>query len=411
MDEQKPLSVAEARARILAAAHAMTDVERVPLEEALSRTLAKDLAARRTQPPISVSAMDGYALRAGDVATLPAQLKLIGESAAGRGFSGRVGSKECVRIFTGAPVPAGADAVLMQEYVKADGATITPLKTVPPGDFIRQAGLDFSAGDVLLRAGTKLAPVELALAAAMAHAVIPVLRRPRVAILATGDELVRPGEAIGAHQIVASNAYAVAGYVRLAGGEPIDLGIAGDTLTALEAGIAKAREAKADVLVTLGGASVGDHDLVKSALAKEGMELGFWRIAMRPGKPLIHGRIGTTPILGLPGNPVSAIVCTVVFLIPLIEALLGGHPNADEMGEAAVLGAAMRANDWRQDFVRATLSTRAGGVSVATPLNQQDSSLLRVLAQADGLIIRMPHAPEAKAGDACRILRLPKPTI
>ncbi len=191
-----------------------------------------------------------------------------------------------------------------------------------------------------------------------------------------------------------------------AGGEPIDLGIAGDTLAALEAGIAKAREGKADVLVTLGGASVGDHDLVKSALAKEGMELGFWRIAMRPGKPLIHGRIGTTPILGLPGNPVSAIVCTVVFLIPLIEALLGGNPSADEMGEAAVLGAAMRANDWRQDFVRATLSSRADGVSVATPLNLQDSSLLRVMAAS-----QRPHHPHAECtrGESGRCLPHPPP--
>ncbi len=407
MDEQKPLSVAEARARILAAVRPIADIERVQLEEALGRTLAKDLSARRTQPPVSVSAMDGYALRASD-ATLPVQLRLIGESAAGHGFAGTVGPRECVRIFTGAPVPAGADAVLMQEYVTADGATITPLKTATPGDHIRGAGLDFSAGDVLLRAGTKLGPVHCALAAAMDHAFVPVLRRPRVAILATGDELVRPGEAIGAHQIVASNVFAVAGYVRLAGGEPIDLGIASDTLDALEAGIGKARDAKTDVLVTLGGASVGDHDLVKPALAKEGMELGFWRIAMRPGKPLIHGRIGTMPILGLPGNPVSAIVCTVVFLIPLIEALLGGYTSAEEMGEAAVLCAAMRANDWRQDFVRATLASRADGVLVATPLNQQDSSLLRVMAQADGLIIRMPNAAEAKAGDTCRILRLPR---
>jgi molybdopterin molybdotransferase len=411
MDEQKPLSVAEARARILAAARPIADVERIALAETLGRTLAKDLAARRTQPPVAVSAMDGYALRAGDVASLPTRLKLIGESAAGHGYAGVVGAKECVRIFTGAPMPQGADAVLMQEYVTAEDGTITPLRTVPPGDFIRRAGLDFSAGDVLLRAGTKLGPVECALAAAMDHALIPVLRRPRVAILATGDELVKLGEAVGAHQIVASNAFAVAGYVRLAGGEPIDLGIARDDLGTLEAGIAKARDAKADALVTLGGASVGDHDLVKSALAKEGMELGFWRIAMRPGKPLIHGRIGTMPILGLPGNPVSAIVCSVVFLVPLVEALLGAHPGADAMGEPAVLGADTRANDWRQEFVRAKISLRVDGVSVATPLSKQDSSLLRVMAQATGLIIRMPHAPEAKAGDPCRILRLPKLTI
>jgi molybdopterin molybdotransferase len=354
--------------------------------------------------------MDGYALRTGDIATLPAQLKLIGESAAGHGYAGAVGARECVRILTGAPIPKGADAVLMQEYVTVEGGTVTALKTATRDDNIRGAGLDFSTGDVLLHAGEKLGPVHCALAAAMDHALLPVLRRPRIAILATGDELVKPGEAASTHQIVASNAYAVAGYVRLAGGEPIDLGIAPDDLGAIEAAIAKARDAKADVLVTLGGASVGDRDLVKPALAREGMELGFWRIAMRPGKPLIHGRIGAMPILGLPGNPVSAIVCTVVFLMPLMEAMHGRVP-ANGTGEPAVLGTPMRANDGRQNFVRAALATREDGVAIATPLASQDSSLLRVLAEADALIIRPPNAPEAKAGDPCRILHLPKPVI
>ena len=350
MPNEKPLSVAEARVRILAAAQKIRDVETVALADSLGRTLAADLAAKRTQPPIAVSAMDGYALRAGDVATLPAQLKLIGESAAGYGFSGTVGMGECVRIFTGAPVPQGADAVLMQEYVKADGAMIAPQKSVPSGDFIRKAGLDFSEGDRLLPEGTMLGPVEIALAAAMDHAELPVVRRPRIAILATGDELVRPGDTIGEAQIVASNSFAIAAYVQLAGGTPIDLGIAGDDFAALEAGIRRAREARADVLVTLGGASVGDHDLVKSALANEGMELGFWRIAMRPGRPLIHGRLGDMLILGLPGNPVSAIVCGVLFLLPLVRALCGA-PDADaDMSEPALLGGAVRANDFPPGF-------------------------------------------------------------
>ncbi len=408
MPNQKPLSVAEARARILAGAQKIRDVERVALADALGRTLAADLSARRTQPPVAVSAMDGYALRAADVARLPVRLKRIGESAAGHGFAGILGAGECVRIFTGAPVPQGADAVLMQEDAKAEGVNVEPQKSVASGDFIRKAGLDFSEGDHLLAAGTRLGPIEIALAAAMDHAELPVMRKPRVAILATGDELVRPGGAVGEAQIVASNSFAIAAYAQLAGGQPIDLGIAGDDFSALEAGITRAREAKADVLVTLGGASVGDHDLVKSALANEGMELGFWRIAMRPGRPLIHGRLGNMLILGLPGNPVSAIVCGVLFLLPLVRALCGEAQPEAAMSEPALLGAALRANDFRQDFLRATLAINETGLPVATPLSAQDSSLLRVMAQAQCLIIRMPQAPEAKEGDLCQVIRLPK---
>jgi molybdopterin molybdotransferase len=411
MQNENALSVAEARGQILAAARRIADIEDVPLSQALGRTLAKDLAAKRTQPPVAVSAMDGYALRAADLATLPVQLKRIGESAAGHGFAGEVKSGECVRIFTGAPVPQGADTVLMQEYVRTDGDMIAPQKMVAAGDFIRKAGLDFSAGDLLLTAGSTLGPVEIALAAAMDHAKLPVLRRPRIAILATGDELVRPGNAIGEHQITASNSFAIAAYTQLAGGEPIDLGIAGDDFSALEAGIKAARDARADVLVTLGGASVGDHDLVKSALVKEGMELGFWRIAMRPGRPLIHGRLGDMLILGMPGNPVSAIVCSVLFLLPLVRALCGDYPPETELGEPAILGGALRANDGRQDFLRASLTQSAASLPVAIPLNQQDSSLLRVMAQAQCLIIRMPQAPEAKIGDPCRVIRLPKSAV
>ncbi|MGO9135897.1 MAG: gephyrin-like molybdotransferase Glp [Methylovirgula sp.] len=408
MSNEKPLSVAEALGRIIASAQKMREVESVTLTEALGRTLAQDLEARRTQPPVAVSAMDGYALRAADVASLPTQLTLIGVSAAGHGFAGAVGPGQCVRIFTGAPVPQGADAVLMQEYVKADGPSITPQKSVPYGDFIRKAGLDFVQGDRLIREGTILGPVDIALAAAMGHATLPVLRRPRIAILATGDELVRPGEALGASQIVASNTFAIAAYTQMAGGTPVDLGIAGDDFAALESGIKAARDAKADVLVTLGGASVGDHDLVKSALSKEGMELGFWRIAMRPGRPLIHGRMGDMLILGLPGNPVSAIVCGVLFLLPLVRALCGMLPNDGEMGEPAILGGPLRANDSRQDFLRGTLVFNETGLPIAMPLNEQDSSVLRVMAQAECLIIRMPQAPAAQTGDTCRIIRLQK---
>jgi molybdopterin molybdotransferase len=412
MSDTKLLPVAEARKRVLTAAKTITDIETVPLTAALGRTLAADLGANRTQPPVAVSAMDGYALRAADVASLPAQLKLIGESAAGHGFTGEVGQGECVRIFTGAPVPNGADAVLMQEYVQQymtpDGATITPQKSVPPGDFIRKAGLDFNKGDKLLKGGARLGPVEIALAAAMDHATLPVLRRPRVAILATGDELVQPGETSSPEQIVASNTFAIAAYTQLAGGEAFDLGIARDEFAALEAGIKAARDAKADVLVTLGGASVGDHDLVKSALSKEGMELGFWRIAMRPGRPLIHGRLGDMLILGLPGNPVSAIVCGLLFLLPLIRTLCGAPVPEGELGEPAILGGPVKANDMRQDFLRGTLTLDPDGLPIVTPLNQQDSSVLRAMALAECLIIRMPHAPAAQAGESCRMIRLPK---
>jgi molybdopterin molybdotransferase len=281
------------------------------------------------------------------------------------------------------------------------------LHEVSRGASIRTAGLDFTEGEVLLKAGRRLGPSEISLAAAMNHADVPVYRKPRVAILATGDELVRPGQAIGPDQIVTSNSFAIAGFVRWAGGEPLDLGIAGDTFAALEAGIKAARDAGSDILVTLGGASVGDYDLVKPALAKEGMDLSFWRIAMRPGKPLIHGRLGPMPILGLPGNPVSSVVCGLLFLVPLLRALSGDPDASADKSEPARLGSAIRANDMRQDFMRARLTPSDDGLPVATAFSLQDSSLVGVLAQAQCLIIRKPHAPPAAAGDLCRILRLP----
>ena len=399
------LPVPEALLRVLASAPEPLPPETVPLAQARGRTLAHDLAALRTQPPFNASAMDGYALRAADLATIPATLKLIGASAAGHGFAGAVGPGEAVRIFTGAPVPEGADTVIIQENTTADDASVTILQTEPLGRNIRVAGLDFAEGDVLLARGTLLGPCELALAAAMNHATLPVTRRPRIALLATGDELVKPGDALGPDQIVTSNTNAVGAYAQAAGAEVIDLGIAGDTFEAIEAGIRAARDAGADVLVTLGGASVGDHDLVQTALANEGMELGFWRIAMRPGKPLMHGRIGDMRILGLPGNPVSAIVCGVLFLIPLIRAL-AGDPQADaDQTEAAVLGCDLPANDSREDYLRATLQTGTG-LPEATPFGRQDSSMLRVLASSHCLVVRPPHAPAAKAGEACRIIRL-----
>ena len=400
------LPVAEALARILATAPKPLEAESVPLPEAAGRTLAADLKALRTQPPAAMSAMDGYAARAGDAAALPARLRVIGASAAGRSFPGVVGPGEAVRIFTGAVVPAGADTIIIQENTRAEGDhVIVQDGAAAQGRNIRPAGLDFRAGEIPLLKGARLGARHVGLAAAMGHARLSVTRRPRVAILATGDELVLPGEAAGADQIVASNSFAVAAVCEAAGGDAVDLGIARDTLPDLARAIDAARECRADILVTLGGASVGDHDLVQKALGLAGMELGFWRIAMRPGKPLMHGRLGEMRVLGLPGNPVSAIVCAMLFVSPLIRALCGDLDAARDRREPAVLGADMAENDNRQDYVRAVL-TQGAGLPHVTPAAVQDSSMLRILSDANCLIVRPPFAPAAAAGEMCRVVRL-----
>jgi molybdopterin molybdotransferase len=404
------LPVEEALSRVIASVRGPLAAEEVAIEAAFGRTLAGDLAALRTQPPFAASAMDGYAVRAADVAQTPVSLRVTGASIAGRGFPGAVGRGEAVRIFTGAPMPAGADAVVIQEntssHTTAGAGAVTVLEGAPTGRFVRPSGLDFTTGTPLLFAGQRLDARRLALAAAMGHAKLPVRRRPRVAILATGDELVRPGEPSGPDQIVASNPFALTALVTQAGGEAVDLGIARDTFEDLERSILAGRDSGADLLVTLGGASVGEHDLVQSALTRQGMELGFWRVALRPGKPLMHGRVGPMLLLGLPGNPVSSIVCGILFVVPLIRALLGDPSAGADPAEAGVLGAALAANDSRQDYLRATLAARGDGLPVATALPVQDSSMLAILAQADALIVRPPHAPPAAAGDLCRIIRL-----
>src|SRR5580704_12821976 len=405
MNSDPRLSVPEARARILASVSKDRPIEAAPLERAAGRTLARDLAAKRTQPPKAVSAMDGYAVRAGDLAQLPVKFKQIGESTAGHGFPGSLGPQETVRIFTGAPVPDGCDTILIQENARVEAGFVEPLQSVARGRHIRAKGIDFAEGEVLLAAGTRLGASNIALAAAMNFAEVAVTRRPRVGILATGDELVHPGETIGADQIVASNSFAITALVEAAGGEPLNLGIARDELGALVERIAAARAA-ADLLVTLGGASVGDHDLVKPALAGQGMELNFWKIAMRPGKPVIHGHLGPMIILGLPGNPVAAFVAGIVFLVPLLRALCGDPDAGRDAAEPAILGKALRSNDSRQDYLRATLRLSETGLPVAAPYEIQDSSLLRLLAQAQCLVIREPHAEPAAAGDLCRIIRL-----
>jgi molybdopterin molybdotransferase len=397
------LAVAEALARVLDGV-APLPAEQVAVAEAHGRVLAADLAALRTQPPDAVSAMDGYAVRAADVAAVPARLRVIGEVAAGRPFDGTVGAGEAARIFTGGVLPAGADTIVIQENTKREGSRIDVTATSPPGRHVRARGLDFAQGDVLLPAGHRLRDRDVALAAAMNHAAVPVRRVPRVALLATGDELVAPGTAPAPGQIVYSHGFALAALARTEGAEVIDLGIVPDRVDATVAAIDAATRARADVLVTTGGASVGDYDLVQQSLASRGMTLSFWKVAMRPGRPMMHGVLGRMRVLGLPGNPVSAYVCGYLFLVPLIRHLLG-RPEVEPPTQSAVLGRDLPANDERADYLRSTLAQGPDG-PVATPFEVQDSSMLGLLAKADCLVIREPFAPPAPAGSPCQIVKL-----
>jgi molybdopterin molybdotransferase len=398
------ITVEEALARVLASAETPLEEEKVAIGEGYGRVLARDIKALRTQPPFANSAMDGYALRAADTAQAPLTLRVIGESAAGHAFEGALGPGQAVRIFTGAPMPEGADANVMQEDARREGDRISLAAAARVGENLREAGMDFRTGDALIAAGRRLTPRDVALAAAANHTHLAVRRRARVAILATGDELAPPGGSLGPAQIIASNNYAVAGLVKASGAIAIDLGIAVDELGALKDAVSRAREAEADVLVTLGGASVGDYDLVQEALVAEGMELGFWRIAMRPGKPLMHGRIGAMRILGLPGNPTSSTVCAVLFLRPLIRAMHGESDPGADLSQPARLAVDLTANGPRQDYMRASLDRGPDGVLVATPATVQDSSLVKTMARADGLIVRPVRAEPAKAGDVCRVI-------
>lgn len=403
MGEAALLSVDEALSRILHAATALGE-ETIALDRARGRFLASDLVARRTQPPSDMSAMDGYALRAADLATADARVRLIGESAAGHPYASGLAEGETIRIFTGAPTPEGADAILLQEDAIVEGDRIGA--RVPPacGRHIRTRGLDFRAGEAALRAGERLGPAQIALAASLGYATVAVARRPRVALLASGDELVPPGVEPGPAQIVACNGYAAAALIEEAGGVPVDLGIFQDKLDDLERGFAMAREVEPDVLVTLGGASVGDHDLLRPALARQGMSLDFWRVAMRPGKPLIFGRLGETRVLGLPGNPVASFVAARIFLTPLLRALQGDAQAASQPLESALAGADMKANKGRRDYMRAALTHRNGAL-VATPQPLQDSSLMTELARSQALIVREIGAGPVKEGEPCSILR------
>jgi len=399
------MPVAEALSAVLAGAEPLPE-EMVALDTAHHRVLARDIAALRTQPPQAMSAMDGYAVRAADAARVAARFNVIGEVAAGRPFEGAVGEGQAVRIFTGGVIPEGADAIVIQEDTVIESGGITITEAAIPGRHIRPAGVDFHQGDVLLTRGSRLTDRDLSLAASMNYPDLAVHRRPKVALLATGDELVMPGSTPGPGQIVYSNGYALRALARAEGADPIDLGIAADTLEATREGIRRARDFGADILITTGGASVGDHDLVKQSLEAEGVTMAFWRIAMRPGKPMMHGQLGAMRAIGLPGNPVSSYVCGFLFLVPLIR-MLSGRTSVHHTRETALLGRDVVANDQREDYLRARLERRVDGTLIATPVNHQDSSLLGNLAASQALVIRAPLAPAAAAGSACDILRLP----
>ena len=396
------MPVAEALRQVLAEA-APLSTETVTLTQALGRVLASDIAATRTQPPSDVSAMDGYAVRADDIAEAPARLTVIGEVAAGHPFDGEVGPGQAARIFTGGVMPRGADTVAIQEHAQRDGDQVTFAKPTAKGRNVRLKGIDFSEGQVLLHRGRRLRDRDLMLAAAMNHPTVSVYARPKVAIIGTGDELVMPGGEPGPGEIVYSNGYAVTALAQSEGAVARDFGIVRDRLDDIVAAIRNARAWGADVLVTTGGASVGEHDLVQHALKAEGLDLSFWRVALRPGKPMMHGRLDGLQVLGLPGNPVSSYVCAFLFLVPLIRRLTGCAVVEHVPGHA-LLGRDLRENDERADYLRAVLTPGPDG-PIATPVPSQDSSLMAPLSAADCLVIREPFAPFAREGSRCAILK------
>ncbi|WP_135077941.1 gephyrin-like molybdotransferase Glp [Terasakiella sp. SH-1] len=375
--------------------------EQISVAEAVGRVLAEDVAARLTQPPSAVSSMDGYAVCSSDLQTQPRTLTRVGESQAGGPFEGTLQSGQCVRIFTGAPLPAGADAVIMQEDTDVDGDQVTFKEVAFDGKFVRRAGLDFSKGDVLVKAGQLLTARDIGLLCAMNVPWVKVYRKPRVAILATGDELVMPGEAVRESQIISSNSLMVAAMVTAMGGVPINLGIAGDTEESLRATLAGLNGA--DILITSGGVSVGEYDLVRNVLGEEGLDIDFWRIAIKPGKPFMFGKIGEIPAMGLPGNPVSAYVTAFIFLRAALKKMQG-LPFEQDKPMKALLGAGVPVNGIRQEYMRAVFSHDDQGRLVATPYDKQDSSMLGNLAHCEGFIIRPVNGEALQAGSETDVI-------
>jgi molybdopterin molybdotransferase len=397
------LPVTDAIEQILRGVEPLAE-ESMALSEALGRVLAEDLVAPGHQPPNDLSAMDGYAVRGDDVGSSPVTLKVMGEAAAGHPFAKEIGPGECARIFTGGVLPRGTDTVVIQENTTRDGDRVTITEPSKRGRHVRRAGIDFKKGDVLLTKGRRLTDRDLMLAAGMNYPSLKVHQAPRVAILGTGDELMPPGSQLKEGQIVHSSGYALAALIRAESAEVISLGVAKDRVEDIIARIRQARDAKVDVLLTTGGASVGEHDLVQKALAAEGLSLSFWQIAMRPGKPMMHGRLGAMHVLGVPGNPVSSYVCTFLFLLPLVRRL-SGRTDLHATQIPAKLGRALPENDKREEYMRATLETKNDEL-IATPFPNQDSSLMAPLARAQCLVIRERLAPAADKGAPCVIVKL-----
>ncbi len=396
------LTVADARARITKTMERTTSIE-VSVSDVFGRVLAEELKSRRTQPPFDVSAMDGYAVCARDISSVPVTLQVVGTAHAGGSYSEILNSGEAVRIFTGAPVPMGADTIVIQEDTTAADDSVI-IKGIEPERHIRSAGLDFSEGDILLEPGKLLTARDAGLIAAMNIPWVMVRQRPRVGILSTGDEIVMPGDKLGPNQIVSANSTGLAAAVRAFGGDPVLLGIAPDNRETLSR-IAEGAKG-IDLLVTTGGASVGDHDLIQEVLGGIGLDVDFWKIAMRPGKPLIFGNFSGTPLLGLPGNPVSTMVCALIFLKPAIEAQLGLQ-TSDGSLETVKVTEALRKNGKREDYIRGRLNKNKNGVMQVTPFPIQDSSMMLSLARSDCFIVRKPLAPGVSAGTSVEILRMP----
>ncbi len=392
------IPVDEALARILATAKRLP-AESVRLDKSYGRIQASDVKAKRDQPPFQSSAMDGYAFRFSDQAQ---PLKLIGVSAAGHAFNGHVKDGEAVRILTGAPLPKGADTIVIQENVRFEGNLLVIVDNPAKGKNIRPQGLDFKKNDILVPAASKINARDIGILASGNFSMLRVRKKPRLVLLTTGDELVLPGMRPRADQIVSSNSHALSAMAQSWGADIINLGIVPDTLEATMAAIKTAYDA--DILVTTGGASVGDHDHVQEALVKSGVKIDFWKIALRPGKPLMFGTRGKLRVLGLPGNPVSALVCARLFLKPLIDAMQGIVETSEQF--VATLGEALPANDGRQDYIRATLAEGTDGRRIATASGKQDSSMQLTLRNAQCLIVRPPHGPAEPAGAHVPIILL-----
>mgnify|MGYP001302365404 FL=1 len=394
------IEVSEALQRIVESL-SLIGTETVSLTEACGRVSAAPVTARLSNPPADVSSMDGYAVRAADTQA-GAKLRVLGDIPAGHPTDKAVEPGTCLRIFTGSFVPLGADAILIQENTIRDGDVVTVTEPVAAGRFIRSKGLDFSEGQVVVPAGERLSARDIGVAAAANCPWLTVRRRPRVAILSTGDEIVMPGDTVPPGAIIGSAAFMLAALLRRAGAEPVILPVAKDTVASLTESAGKIDTV--DLLLTIGGASVGDYDLVKTALGETGLVTDFWKIAMRPGKPLMFGKMRKTPVIGLPGNPVAVFVCSTVFVLPALRTMCGEVTQGDGT-EPARLATDLSANDQRFDYLRATLERDADGTLWATPFSRQDSSMMAPLSGCDALLLRERFAPEAKRGDICRILR------